>query len=230
MLNAAKVYRKMFAMQPDLPMFHRAEGEQIPGWLAGECYRDVTGEYRPTHNVTVPLTRAPGPKSTWAYLCVFNSGQWVAIAAGRIDRDANTAAFEAMGGNIAYLPAFFADKKLIPAGPVTLLETDGTVRRLAEPVKPDAGRIATTIRRMKDVDISPDTGKPIPAIKVEPGKKYELFYWADKWVSLGNKTAPADESLKFDNLPAGRFYRLVEVKGRNQERPFTIDDGKQVLW
>ena len=47
---------------------------------------------------------------------------------------------------------------------------------------------------------------------------------------LGEKTATDDSPLEYDNLPAGRMYRLVETDGRNQERPFTIDDGKQVLW
>jgi len=230
MRNAAKVYRKMYAMQPDLPAFHAAEGETIPPWLAGRCYRDVTAEYRPVHDVTVSLTRRPGPKGTWAYLCVFNSGRWTPIAAGRIDRDANSAAFPDLGDHIAYLPAYFVGKKLVPAGPVTLLEAGGKVRLLDEPVREADGRIATTIRRMKDVDTNADTGKPIPAIKVQPGKAYELFYWDGKWESLGEKTAADDSPLAFDNLPAGRMYRLVEKGGRNLERPFTIDAGKQVLW
>lgn len=230
MLGAAKVYRKMYAMQPGLPVFHAAEGETIPPWLAGRCYLDVTAEYRPAFDVTVHLARAAGAQSTWAYLCVFNSGRWTPIAAGRIHRDAETAAFGAVGDNIAYLPAYFVDGELVPAGPVMLLEKGGTVRVLDEPVREDGGRIATTMRRMKDVDINPDTGKPIPAIHVEAGKTYELFYWEGEWQSLGEKKAADDSPLAFDNIPAGRMYRLVETGGRDQERPFTIDAGKQVLW
>ncbi len=230
MLGAAKVYRKMFAMQPDLPAFHCASGERIPGWLAGKCYRDVTAQYRPTHDVTVSLTAAIPAKSTYAYLCVFNSGRWTAIAYGAIDKARHTATFRDIGGNIAYWPAYYVGKKLIPAGPVMTLATDGTVSLLDKPVVAGQDRIATPIRRMKDVDISPDTGKPIPAIKVAPGKKYELFYWDGKWESLGKRTAASAEPLKYDNLPAGRLYRLVETAGRGRERPFTIEAGKQILW
>ena len=230
MLNAAKVYRKMFAMQPGLPAFHCKNGEKIPGWLAGRCYRDVTAEYRPTHDVTVSLTAPTPPKSTYAYLCVFNSGRWAPIAYGAIDQASRTATFRSVGGNIAYLPGYYADKKLIPAGPAMTLATDGAVSLLDKPVRPGQGRIATTIRRMKDVGINPDTGKPIPAIKVAPGKKYELFYWGDRWVSLGAKAAASDAPLKYDNIPAGRLYRLVETAGRGLERPFTIGGGKQILW
>lgn len=229
MLGAAKVYRKMYAKQPDLPAFHTVEGETVPRWLRGVTYRDVTGEYRPTHDVTVTLTEPVPDKCTYAYLCVFNSGRWVAIAAGAIDTKAHAATFPWVGGNIVYYPTYCVEKKLQPGGAVFTLATDGTVARLDTPVEPDGPRIATQIRQTKDVDISPDTGKPIPAIKVAPGKEYELFYWAGKWISLGKKTA-GDDALAYDTLPPGRLYRLTETGGRNRERPFTIDDGKQVLW
>ncbi len=229
MLGAAKVYRKMYARQPDLPAFHIVEGETVPGWLRGETYRDVTPEYRPTHDVTVALAKAVPDKCSYAYLCVFNSGKWTAIAAGRIDAASGQAAFPWVGGNIVYYPAYCVDKKLRPAGAAFTLATDGKIAKLDAPVEPDGPRITTTIRQTKNVDISPDTGKPIPAIKVAPGKEYELFYWSDKWVSLGKKTS-GENALAYDNLPAGRLYRLVETGGRNRERPFTITNGKQVLW
>jgi len=229
MLNAAKIYRKMYAKQPDLPSLHTVEGETVPSWLAGTTYRDVTAEYRPTHDVTVTLTEPIGDKCTYAYLCVFNSGRWVAIAAGAIDAKARTATFPWVGGHIVYYPAYCVGKKLCPAGAAFTLAVDGTVTKLDTPVAPEGPRIATRIRQTKDVDISPDTGKPIPAIKVAPGKEYELFYWSDKWISLGKKAA-GQAALAYDNLPPGRLYRLTEIGGRNQERPFTIDDGKQVLW
>ncbi|MCP4376941.1 MAG: transglutaminase domain-containing protein [bacterium] len=229
MLGAAKVYRKMYAKQPDLPAFHIVKDETIPGWLRGKNYRDVTSEYRPTHDVTVTLTKPIGDKCTYAYLCVFNSGRWVAIAAGPIDAKTSTAKFPRVGGNIVYYPAYCVEKKLIPAGAVFTLSTDGTATRLDTPVKDDGPRITTKIRQTKNVDISPDTGKPTPAIKVVPNKKYELFYWSDKWISLGKQTAKQSD-LVYDNLPSGRLYRMVETTGRNLERPFTINNGKQVLW
>ncbi len=229
MLGAAKVYRKMYAKQPDLPAFGIVEGETVPKWLAGTTCRDVTCEYRPTHDVTVTLTKPVPDKCNYAYLCVFNSGRWVAIAAGTIDTKAHTATFPWVGGNIVYYPAYCVEKKPRPAGAVFTLATDGTVARLETPVEPGGPRIVTQIRQTKNVDISPDTGKPIPAIKVTPGKEYELFYWADEWISLGKKTA-GDGVLTYDTLPPERLYRLTETDGRNNERPFTIDDGKQVLW
>ena len=91
--------------------------------------------------MTVTLTRPVPDKCNYAYLCVFNSGRWVAIAAGKIDTKAHTATFPWVGGNIVYYPAYCVEKKLRPAGPVFTLATDGTVARLETPVEPDGARI-----------------------------------------------------------------------------------------
>ena len=189
----------------------------------------MTDEYRQVHDVTVQLTHPIPEQSSYAYLCVFNSGRWVAIAAGHIDAPNHTATFPNVGGNIVYYPAYCVDNQLIPAAPIHVLEMDGTVRLLDESITDHSPRIATDIRQTKDVDISPDTGKPIPAIKIEPGHEYELFYWDDQWISLGKKQS-GDQSMRFDNLPADRLYRLKQTDGRDQERPFSLEDGRQVLW
>ncbi len=147
----------------------------------------------------------------------------------RINEEANNALFEEIGGNILYYPAYYVEKNILPAGPVFVLEMDGTIRILDAKVTDKTPCMTTEISQMKTVDISPDTGKPIPAIKVTPGKEYELSWWDDKWDSLGTKKS-TQNPLTFDNLPLGRLYRLKEINGRNKERPFTIDAEKQVLW
>ena len=41
----------------------------------------------------------------------------------------------------------------------------------------------------------------------------DLFYWDNKWVSLGQKTA-GHEPVIFDNLPAGRLYWMIAEQGK----------------
>ncbi len=65
---------------------------------------------------------------------------------------------------------------------------------------------------------------------VESGKRYELFYWKDKWVSAGAQQA-IGLSLVYDQVPQGGLYLLRCYDCINSdERPFTYENGKQVWW
>lgn len=63
-----------------------------------------------------------------------------------------------------------------------------------------------------------------------PGKKYELFYWNDKWVSLGIKKADSFV-LSYGKAPKNALYWLqcLNCQG-TEERPFTYENGKQIWW
>jgi hypothetical protein len=231
----AKVYRKMFAEQEDLPLFHRLEGEVIPGWLAGRCYLDVTMEYKPdARDISIRLTEPIPEKCSWAYLAVFNSNGWVPLAAGRIDREKLCVNFRAIGTDIMYRPVYcVADKlkkkDLKSAAPIVILEKDGTTRILDQPIDKTRPTTKVEILQTKDVQINADTGKPEKTVQVEPEREYELFYFDKDWISLGKKKSTG-ESLVYDNLPPGCLYRLCEVGGQGSERPFTVENGKSVLW
>lgn len=65
---------------------------------------------------------------------------------------------------------------------------------------------------------------------VVPGDKYELFYWDEKWVSLGKQTAYSYK-LKYENVPTNALFWLRNLEHGNEERIFTIDaKGEQVWW
>lgn len=65
---------------------------------------------------------------------------------------------------------------------------------------------------------------------VEVGKRYELFYWKDKWVSAGIKPA-SGISIEFQQIPSDAVYLLKCLDCENREvRPFTYEYGKQVWW
>jgi len=231
----AKIYRKMFAEQHDLPYFNKKEGEVLPHYLKGATYLDVTSQYLDNAiPVNISITEPIPDACSWAYLSVFNSGSWVPIVAGRIDNATKQVTFPDVGRDIMYRPVFCIqdkeeERKLVSAAPVIIVEKDGYVRVLDKEIEKDGTKISVTIIQTKDVQINPDTGKPEKTLKVEPDKEYELFYFDKQWVSLGKKTS-TEKALSFDNLPPERLYRLRYLKGRDNERPFTVDNGKQVLW
>ncbi len=231
----AKIYRKMFAEQQDLPYFNKKKGEVLPHFLKGATYLDVTAEYlENTTTVTILITEAIPDKCSWAYLSVFNTGSWVPIVSGRIDNATKQVTFPTVGRDIMYRPVFCVpdeekDLRLISAAPVVIVEKGGEVRVLNKKVEEHGPTIPVTIIQTKDVQINPDTGKPEKTLQVEPDKEYELFYFDKQWVSLGKKTS-THTTLVYDNLPPDRLYRLRDLNGRDNERPFTVENGKQVLW
>ena len=222
---AAKIYRKTFAIQRDNLVFRKGPDEQVPRWLAGKNYKDVTEQYMDTTDVMVALEKPQPEKVGFAYLCVFNGGDWQAIHWGPIE--GNRATFTKMGRGIAYLPAYYVEDELTAAGSPFILGQDGSIHTL------DGDGQATV-----DIEITvtkpdiPDADLQItkPRIVVEPGKTYELFVWGDgQWDSLGKQIA-GDEPVAFKAVPANRLYWLVEEDSRRLERIFTIEEGRQKWW
>lgn len=65
---------------------------------------------------------------------------------------------------------------------------------------------------------------------VKPGHLYELVYWdGDCWQSLGKKTSRG-YSVAFDEIPSGALLMLHDRSEGKEERPFTLQGGRQVWW
>lgn len=91
-----------------------------------------------------------------------------------------------------------------------------------------------------DLWIGADLGKQtaIPVIGFAPRNddnsvvstdSYELFYWNDKWISLGKKM-PIRDNIVYENVPKGALLWLRDLTKGREERPFTYDNGRQIWW
>jgi hypothetical protein len=94
---------------------------------------------------------------------------------------------------------------------------------------PDGGWIGldfgkpVSIDRVRCVPRSDDNG-------IHFGDTYELTYWHQgAWRSLGARVA-RDNVLYYDNIPANALLLLHDHTRGVQERPFVIENGKQVWW
>ena len=52
------------------------------------------------------------------------------------------------------------------------------------------------------------------------GLEYELYYWNNKWISLGRKTS-IEYNLIFDNVPSNALSLLKCTTEGNENRIFT---------
>ncbi|MBC8180744.1 transglutaminase domain-containing protein [candidate division KSB1 bacterium] len=219
----AKVYRKTYSLQKQNLVFQKPDWEKAPRWLSRKNYKDVTSDYTDVSDVTITLEQQVPDSVNYAYLCVFNDGEWKAIHWGKIEEQKTT--FDDMGGNIAYLPMYYAKEKLIPAASSFILEENGELRKLiADEENTTKIKLLSTTRRKL---LTSTDG--IAKASFELGRNYELYYWQEKWVSLGKKAA-SHKPLTFDKVPADGLYWLVAEGSRKDERIFTIEDGKQIWW
>ncbi|WP_236092959.1 transglutaminase domain-containing protein [Bacteroides thetaiotaomicron] len=91
-----------------------------------------------------------------------------------------------------------------------------------------------------DMWVGADLGKPVKINKIGFAPRnddnavvstdtYELFYWQDKWISLGKKQ-PDGDSVVYDNVPVKALLWLRDLTKGREERPFTYENGKQIWW
>jgi len=82
----------------------------------------------------------------YAYLYVFNSGDWKAMHWGKIEGDSVT--FTDMGQGIAYLPCYYKNGKIIPAGNQFILKEDGSIsENVADTTKTSEVKLYSTTRK-----------------------------------------------------------------------------------
>ncbi|MBD3235517.1 MAG: hypothetical protein GF330_02300 [Candidatus Eisenbacteria bacterium] len=221
--RVAKVYRKMFAQQPGNLVFQKPPEEDVPRWLGGKSYIDVTSDYTGVADLVMPLEE-PVPEGVhFAYVCVFNDGQWKAIDWAPIE--GQQARFHDLGTNLVYLPAYYAGGEILPAAPALILEPGGTFRRLLpHHHAPISFPIYSTTQRRQV-----ESSDGVRQVFLEEDREYELFYWEEGWVSMGTQVC-FGEPLRFNRVPSGALYWLVARDSRREERIFTLDEGQQVWW
>lgn len=221
--RVAKVYRKTFSKQPGNLAFQPRKQRDMPRYLSGKSYTDVTADYTSVCDVTVPLTAAIPDTIDIAYLCVFNSGKWQPVQWGRIAGD--SVMFAAMGVDVAYLPAFYAGGESIPAGLPFILTAD--CRR--SDLRPDSARLqsvtlAATTRRQLVMSTDGTAASALTA-----GATYALHVWDNGWHELRSVVA-GSEPLKFDGLPGSGLYWLTAKDSDREERIFTTEAEHPVWW
>ncbi|MCF8370791.1 MAG: transglutaminase-like domain-containing protein [Bacteroidales bacterium] len=220
----AKVLRKTFSKQPESIMEVKQEWEKVPPYLNSATQIDVTKEYGKVADVRVQLKEEKPDSVEFAYLCVFNSGEWKAIHWGKIG-DGNGVVFTDMGLGIAYLPAYYKNNKIIPAGPAFILNINGDTEELiAVNNATSAHTFFTTTKRT-----SGQTTEDIGQGDLENGLVYQLFFWDNKW-QLIKEGAVKNNVFVADGIPANALLWLKKKDGREEERIFTLVEGLQVWW
>ncbi len=220
----AKVYRKTFAIQENSLAERKDEWEKVPPYLGSSDILDVTRDYVPVKNIKIKLTEELPDSTKYAYICVFNSGEWKAIDYARVYGE--KASFHNIGLGIAYLPAFYIDGTIFPSGYAFILSDSGKINYK----KPDLKKTLTIKLISTTRKVTKDATDTSEKTFFEKGKEYTLYYWDNKWVETGKRKA-GNGPLIFKDVPSNAIFWLVAANSRKDERIFTIDEtGGQVWW
>lgn len=120
----AKAFRYMYAYQEG-SLFDLKGEEEVPSPFNSPFIKDVSSHYFRGTDVEIKVDGERNPeKRKFAYLAVFDNQNWIPIQWGRIGWWGRVK-FPQMGRNVVYLPVYYKDKKVIPAGDPFLLHYSG---------------------------------------------------------------------------------------------------------
>jgi len=240
-----KIYRRMFSTQKNNFDSLINQTDYTPQFFLHKHLIDVTKDYMPVSTVTLQTSGKMPSDKKLAYLCIFNNKTWVPVEWGEVRNGKVT--YENMGQDIVYLPVYYMYDQMIPFSEPIILTKEGIVL----PIKKYKGKAQSAKLFYKyppELTAVNDSTNAILNDNV-----YELFYWDNRWISLGKKTTAdrkADiDSLGFDfnkplffnniknrefifyeNVPVGTLFLLHNYTQGKEERIFTIENNEQVWW
>ena len=186
--------------------------------LENNHWLDVTEEHTRTASISHRISGAIY-KGKFAYICVFNYGSWQPLFWGKVD-NRGYSIFKKMGCDVIYQIAVPSGQSCKLIGRAFLLDTCGKIAYKT----PDFSRRI----EMKLAKINSGT-----KAYVKKDKLYALYMLekSNEWKLCGKKMCSKDSVINFHHIPAGAFYKLIDVNLTTRlERIFLYRDQVQVWY
>lgn len=108
---APKIYRQTYSVNKNgLAYIHGSE--EIPELFMDSCFIDVTSEYYKTGTITTDINHNNFNKN-YVYLAVSSRNEWIPVCWSKYSKKVS---FYDMNTKIVYLPCFYVNEKIEPAG------------------------------------------------------------------------------------------------------------------
>lgn len=199
-----KVYRKTYAHQEDKEEWLESTNGNVPPGLKDTKYIDVTNEYLAVSDVMYELKNKPD-WAKYVYICVFDNTGWLPVHYGKI-RDDGKVVFTKMGRNVVYLPVYYKDNKLAPAGEPFLLTKKGWVKRF-ETDETDKQQLAIT-RKYNMVKRKDNWQNCLIGGKFQGANRAD-FKDAKTIHTIRSKPSQYMESVNVQKTGSYRYFRFV---------------------
>ncbi len=204
----AKTYRRTFETLNNSLRAIKDIKKSTPPFLGHWDYLDITNPLQ-----AVDVTVQTDKETRFAYLAVFNDGEWHPVDWALAD-SLHLARFHNVGKNIVYLPVRMEKHKLYRLGAPFLLENSGRKNFL----HPD-------YQHLTEIKVN----RTAPYVPINNGRKYTLYLWDGNWKKLYEFFGKG-ESVLF-RVPANGLFLVSDDNIDFEERIFIADDfGNQVFY
>ena len=122
-----KVYRINYEIQQNCLALKAKE--EIPDFFRNPGIEDITDKYIVCKDIEVPLWDNKHKKE-YVYLCCYDDNNWIPVC-WSIPRK-KQALFTKVGVNVLYLPAYYENGAIIPAGNAFILKENGELKCFSE--------------------------------------------------------------------------------------------------
>jgi len=206
---APKIYRRTYSINKNGLAYLRGN-EDIPEIFNDSCFIDVTSEYYKVVNINSELNTNI-QKRKYAYLAVSTRDEWVPVHWAEIKND--KAQFCSMNKNIMYLPCYYYNEHILPAGyPVTYIDSVTKIE-----LKPDLLKLQTLklTRKFYNPNIN-IYNKRLKNSKFQVATKPNFSDAKDIHV-IGNLFNNNYQTITLDTLKTCNYFRYLIPKGNGSE-------------
>ncbi len=206
--RTAKTYRRTFETLKNSLRAIKDIKKSTPPFLGHWDYIDITNPLQ-----SVDITIEADRETQFAYLSVFNDGDWHPVDWAPVD-SMQLAHFHKVGKNVVYLPVRMEKHKLYRLGS-PFIAKEGGQKRLLVPDK----------KHLVYVTIA----NTAPYIRILKGKKYTLYMWEGNWVKIAEFYGKGEP--EHFRVPANGLYLVSDDNIDFEERIFVVDDfGNQLFY
>lgn len=208
----SKVLRLTYSKQQETIAGKEKINNIPPGFMRSSTYLDVTKQFWGTEDLTCKLF-AVARQPKYSFVCVFNELGWKPTWWGSVNQ--NLVTYKNMPKGAVYLPAYYIDGKITPAGyPVLQGYNHKTV------LEPNTARKKMVVIKEQQ-----------NYILFRPNKRYRLFYWQNAWKLVGERlTAINTHEIVFNDVPENALLLLAPEYSKGKERPFIVINDGEIKW
>jgi O-antigen ligase len=237
----AKVFRKTFSINGEIEDLKKGVSyRDIPFLLKDSRIKDVSAAYFPVFDIKLN-NLLNTEKYPLVYLSVFSNG-WKLVAATKNLKN-KPVIFNAMKGDMLYLPAAYKNENIIPIGypiivdnigntnvlkPDTTIKKEITIKYLYPLMMENLYALSHRDELPNDIfnKIKDNTFRHRP----EQGKIYSVLYWINNRWEVCDKQCALADIIKFGKIPANALFHLTDENEEFIGRCFTIEGEEMVWW
>lgn len=208
--ETSKVFRRSFTPEPS-PFSQKNEGEEVPSIFNTPFIKDVSEEYHPVADISVPQNLS---KNKFSYLSIFSINGWEPVAWGENNSKTGTATFKKMPLFVLYTPGYYSNNKIVANGDPFYLDGKGHIKS----VKPMKNKLVDLVLRRKFHEKGHliEMMENMLGAKIQGASKSDFSDASDLHIlALDDLSHMNEQSIRIHNENSFRYLRIIPQEGKS---------------